>query len=119
VRQVDVLFRPSGNLDQKPGQRPIHFDGSMLSNGHDQGRNAKNTIQIQSCSLSGIPTTRPLSGFLSPELRKQRHRPTNSQISLKPEGDVFLAGSDSAQQLLALYHAVVSDPGYLKGWFRE
>jgi hypothetical protein len=29
-------------------------------------------------------------------------RPTNSQISLKPEGDVFVAESDSAQQLLAL-----------------
>jgi hypothetical protein len=43
-------------------------------------------------------------------LRKQRHRPTNSQISLKPEGDVFVAGSDSAQQLLALCHAAVSDP---------
>jgi hypothetical protein len=48
-------------------------------------------------------------------LRKQRHRPTNSQISLKPEGDVFVAGSDSAQQLLALCHAAVSDPWYLKG----
>jgi hypothetical protein len=46
--------------------------------------------------------TRPLSGFLSPKLRKQCHRPTNTQISLKPEGDVFVAGSDSAQQLLAL-----------------
>jgi hypothetical protein len=52
-------------------------------------------------------------------IEETTHRPTNSQISLKPEGDVFLAGSDSAQQLLALYHAVVSDPGYLKGWFRE
>ena len=69
--------------------------------------------------LSGIPTTRPLSGLLSPKLRKQRHRPTNSQISLKPEGDVFVAGSDSAQQLLALCHAAVSDPWYLEGRFRE
>ena len=66
-----------------------------------------------------MPTTRPLSGFLSPKLRKQRHRPTNSQISLKPEGDVFVAGSDSAQQLLALCHAAVSDPWYLEGRFRE
>ena len=70
-------------------------------------------------SVSGLPTTRPLSGFLSPKLRKQRHRPTNSQISLKPEGDVFVAGSDSAQQLLALCHAAVSDPWYLEGRFRE
>jgi hypothetical protein len=46
--------------------------------------------------------TRTRSGFLSPKLRIQRHRPTNSQISLKPEGDFFIAGSDSAQQLLAL-----------------
>jgi len=52
-------------------------------------------------------------------LRKQRHLPTNSQISLKPEGDVFVAGSDSAQQLLALCHGAVSDPWYLEGWFRE
>jgi len=52
-----------------------------------------------------MPTPRPLSGFLSPKLRKQRHRPTNSQISLKPEGDVFVAGSDSAHQLLAPCHA--------------
>src|SRR5262245_8221006 len=66
-----------------------------------------------------MPTTRPLSGFLSPKLRKQRHRPTNSQISLKPEGDVFVAGSDSAQQLLALCHPAVSDPWYLEGRFRE
>jgi hypothetical protein len=42
----------------------------------------------------------------------KRHRPTNSQISLKPEGDVFVAGSDSAQQLLALCDAG-SDPWYL------
>jgi hypothetical protein len=60
-----------------------------------------------------------LKWFKPPELRKQRHRLTNSQISLKPEGDVFVAGSDSAQQLLALCHAAVSDPGYLEGWFRE
>ena len=46
-------------------------------------------------------------------------RPTNSQISLKPEGDVFVAGSDSAQQLLALCHAAVSNPWYLEGRFRE
>ena len=37
----------------------------------------------------------------------------------KPEGDVFVAGSDSAQQLLGLWHAAVSDPWYLKGRFRE
>jgi hypothetical protein len=52
-------------------------------------------------------------------LRKQRHHPTNSQISLKPEGDFFIAGSDSAQQVLALCHATVSDSWYLEGWFRE
>ena len=52
-------------------------------------------------------------------MRKQPHRPTNSQISLKPEGDVFVAGSDSTQQLLARCHAAVSDPWYLEGRFRE
>ena len=31
----------------------------------------------------------------------------------------FVAGSDSAQQLLALCHAAVSDPWYLEGRFRE
>jgi hypothetical protein len=61
-------------------------------------------------AASVLPTTRPLSGFLSPKLRKQRHRPTSSQILLKPEGDVFVAGSDSTQQLLALCHAAESDP---------
>jgi hypothetical protein len=67
--------------------------------------------------LYGMPTTRPLSGFL-PKLGEQRHRPTNSQILLKPEGDVFVAGSDSAQHLLALCHAVVSDPWCLAGRFQ-
>jgi hypothetical protein len=33
--------------------------------------------------------------------------------------DVFVAGSDRAQQLLALCHAAVSDPWYLEGRFRE
>src|SRR3990170_3596495 len=42
-------------------------------------------------------------------------RPTNSQISLKPEGEVFVAGRDSAQQLRALCHAALSDPGVLGG----
>ena len=31
----------------------------------------------------------------------------------------FVAGSDSAQQLLALCHAAVSDPWHLEGRFRE
>src|SRR5207244_4042156 len=73
------------------------------------------TTLAKGMSLSGLTTTRPLSGFLSPKLRKQRHRPTNSQISLKPEGDVFVAGSDMAQLLLALCHAAVSDPWFLEG----
>jgi hypothetical protein len=60
--------------------------------------------------LSDMPTARPRSAFLSPKLRRKRLRPTNSQISLKPKGDVFVAGRDSAQQLLALCHAAVSDP---------
>jgi hypothetical protein len=47
------------------------------------------------------------------------YRSTNSQISLKPEGDVFVAGSDRALQLLALCHAAVSDTWYLVGRFRE
>jgi hypothetical protein len=38
---------------------------------------------------------------------------------MKPEGDVFVAGSDSAQQLLALCHAAVSRPWYFEGRFRE
>ena len=38
---------------------------------------------------------------------------------MKPEGDVFVAGSDSAQQLLALCHAAVSGPWYFEGRFRE
>ena len=38
---------------------------------------------------------------------------------MKPEGDVFVAGSDSAQQLLALCHEAVSGPWYFEGRFRE
>jgi hypothetical protein len=60
-----------------------------------------------------------MSGFLLPKLRKQRHRPTKSQISLKTEGDFFVAGSDSAQQLLALCHAAVAIHGSLEGRLRE
>jgi len=40
-------------------------------------------------------------------------------VSLKPEGDVFVAGRDSAQQLLARCHAAVSEPWYLEGRFRN
>lgn len=40
-------------------------------------------------------------------------------IALEPEDGVFMAGSDSARELIALCHAAVADPWYLEGWFAK
>src|SRR4051794_27124326 len=115
-------------------RRPaIIRDSRLLASTHDQAKSIffKNradsasrrrtvpSIRVHRWHFYEIPTTRPLGGFLSPKFRKQRHRPTNSQTSVKPEGDVFAAGSGSAQKLLALCHTAVSDPWYLEVRFRE
>lgn len=39
-------------------------------------------------------------------------------LALRPGGDAIVAGSDSAQQVMALCQKATSDPWYLEGWFR-
>jgi hypothetical protein len=52
------------------------------------------------------------AGFVTDLLRR------TALLAFVPEGEVIVAGSDSAQQLLALCHDAIRDPWVLEGWFR-
>lgn len=60
----------------------------------------------------------PESGFKFPAgfMTDLLHR--TALLALVPEGEAIVAGSGSAQQLMALCHDATRDPWFLDGWFR-